>query len=115
MDCFLEFAQQSPEHFDIIFFIAQRESGSLRNSGFEAAQIEAIAIRENECKHIVAEVIDGMRPGRNLTDATGFNPDAEVIWSLLAGLVIFWRQEPVERRNAVIKRAKGILLNYYGG
>lgn len=113
IDVFLEFAHGSPEHFDVIFFIAQRESGSLRNSGFEASQIEQVAARENECKHIIAAVIDGMSLDPDHADASGFNPDAEVVWSLLAGLVTFWRMETGERRSAVTGRAKDIILSYY--
>ncbi|MBN2642634.1 MAG: TetR/AcrR family transcriptional regulator [Victivallales bacterium] len=113
IDVFLEFAHDSPEHFDVIFFMAQRESGSLRNSGFEGSQIEQIAARENECKRIIAAVIDGMSPDRGHTEGSGFNPDAEVVWSLLAGLVTFWRMETEDHRRTVTERAKDIILSYY--
>ena len=109
IDAFLDFAKDSPQYFDIIFFVVQRETGSLRCSSFEASQIERIAEKENQCKSMILEALSMAAGGKGrLLDSSAI--DAEALWSMLAGVALFWRNEEPARFNAVAGRAKAMLL-----
>ena len=109
LDEFLGFATEMPEYFDIIFFVLQKEFGGIRKSSFEPIQIERLTQKESECKKIVAEVL-GELPGIKHTPASA--SDIEAIWSMLAGVVFFWRAESPDKFQTVTQSAKTIILNY---
>ena len=50
IDAFLGFAKDTPEYFDIIFFVLQKEFGGVRKSGLEKGQLDRLSQKENECK-----------------------------------------------------------------
>jgi AcrR family transcriptional regulator len=109
LDAFLGFAKNTPEYFDIIFFVLQKEFGGLRKSGFDSSQLERLTQRENECKKIVSDVLCELPGLKNTAPAP---IDIEASWSMLAGVVFFWRAESSNKFQTVVNRAKAIILNY---
>ncbi len=101
IDTFLGFARECPRCFDIIFFLLQREGSSL-----DAEQASRIRSREDLAKGIAAEVLAaaGLRhpEKRKLL--------VEAVWSMLAGVVFFWRRDPGKEFAAVTAEARRVIL-----
>ncbi len=110
VDAFFEFARDCPEYFNIIFFLLQQEGQSPRQSSLEGDLLERIQAKESACKTIAAEVLRGMQPSD--PESAGANGAAvDAMWSMLAGVVFFFRGDGPDALAAVGEQAKVILLN----
>ena len=105
VDVFLEFAQDSPEYFDILFFLMVRE-----NSSAEAVlapdQMARLRAQEEACKSLAAQVLQ--RAGRT-SASVALTVDA--IWSMLAGVVCYFREDDAVAFADVAVEAKRLILD----
>ena len=90
VDCFLGFARQHPEYFDIIFFVLQRETGGGPRAVLTSEQLARLSAREQACKAIAGEVIEAARPRRSAKELALV---VEAVWSMLVGVVSIWGKE----------------------
>ena len=87
IDVFFDFAREYPEYFDIIFFVLQRESVRPYKDNFPAEQIERLDRWRSACLEAAAGVferVDSIPP-------QGRHSLVEAIWSMLAGVVFYFR------------------------
>ncbi|OGV60473.1 MAG: hypothetical protein A2X45_19070 [Lentisphaerae bacterium GWF2_50_93] len=105
---FFKFAEESPEYFDIIFFILQREFGGTRQSGLEQKQLKKLEEKEERCKKIVMDALsfpDSKFLGSDL------RPTVEALWSMLAGVVFFWRKAGRADFGKISGQAETLIMN----
>ncbi len=91
VDCFLAFAREHPEYFDIIFFVLQRETSNGPRSVLQPEQLAQLAAREEACKDVAARVIASAGPARSPREQRVV---VEAVWSMLVGVVSVWGKEP---------------------
>jgi AcrR family transcriptional regulator len=107
IDAFFAFAREAPDTFDVVFFILRepgRELATMRE-GREA--MSRLAARQNDCKRIAAEVLQRARPQLS-TDAVDREVDA--VWSMLAGVVLYFQRDDPEVFGAVASEARDLIL-----
>ncbi|MHC4662079.1 MAG: TetR/AcrR family transcriptional regulator [Planctomycetota bacterium] len=110
IEVFFKFAEDFPEYFDIIFFVLQRERMPVRDICISKDQLEELDSRQNACKGIVAEII-----GKSgVTKAAVIDRKVEAIWSMLAGVVLYNKDEPDDFKS-IAKEAKEIILKGFFG
>lgn len=113
IDAFFEFACDCPEYFNIIFFLLQQEGHGPRQESLGGDLLERIQAKENACKAIAAQALRGMprpQPGAARGDTNG-TAAVDAMWSMLAGVVFFFRGDGPDALAAVAEEAKKILLN----
>jgi len=104
IDAFVEFARENPEYFDIMFFVLQRE-GRERQGALEAAQIERLKALERRCQQVAGQVLrnSGLSPARRDQAAL------DALWSMLAGVIFYFRNDP--EFDVVAAQARRLLLS----
>jgi AcrR family transcriptional regulator len=102
---FFKFAVNNPEYFDIIFFVLQKEFGSTRDSWFENSQIERLEAKEKECIRLASEAVSS---GQNTPKNENF---VQALWSMLAGIVFFWRRSERKELEKIMSETEKIILN----
>jgi AcrR family transcriptional regulator len=102
IDTFADFARAHPAYFDILFFVLQKE-GATRKDTLPREQVRRLLEREQACKAVAAGVLAraGVPPKRQAAAV-------EAVWSMLAGLLFFFRHE--EALGAVAGEARRLLL-----
>lgn len=103
IDAFFEFAAESPEYFDIMFFVLQR-GGSRNWKRFSPEQARRLERLETRCRNIVAEAAGRAGIGQS----NGYAPSVNAIWSMLAGVVFYFRKK--KYFHEVAAEAKKLLL-----
>ncbi|MBM4037522.1 MAG: TetR/AcrR family transcriptional regulator [Planctomycetes bacterium] len=105
IDGFLSFAREHPEYFDIIFFTVQREGGTLTRLALDAGQRSTLLAAENACRAIATEVLQraGVPP-----EATASRVQA--IWSMLAGVVLYFVRDDAATFAAISREARTLIL-----
>ncbi len=83
---FFDFAKQSPDYFDILFFVLQQDTGTWEQT-FDVNPTGNLAKTEQACKLVVAGVLE---------QAADISPDhlpaaVDATWSMLAGVVFCFR------------------------
>jgi len=111
LDAFLGFARETPEYFDIIFFVLQKEFGAVRKAGLDQSQIERLSLKEEACKKIVLEVVKAS-PKAQRTAEDALRLEVEAVWSMLAGVVFFWRSGTADEFKSVTAAAKSIIVKH---
>jgi AcrR family transcriptional regulator len=106
IDAFLRFAQTEPQYFDIIFFVLQQELGG-PHQALHPDQVQRLHAAEEACKGVAAGVLRHV-PGQK-ADAT-LQATVEAVWSMLAGVVFFWRRDGEPAFSAVAQRARRLVL-----
>ncbi len=104
VDCFLGFAREHPEYFDIIFFVLQRETGGPRDV-LQPEQLARLSASEDACKEVAAQVMASAVPRRSARDQ---RLAVEAVWSMLVGVVSIWGKDP--RFAGVAAAARRILV-----
>lgn len=108
IDGFFGFARQSPEYFDIIFFVIQKEREGGWGDTFDQGQLVQLEARLDSCKTIAANVLKNLDT-RATTQKISRQVDA--IWTMLAGVVFFFRRTREEDDFAVMAaEAKKVIL-----
>lgn len=87
IDAFVNFAQKRPEYFDILFFMIQKENRSHAQE-LSADQLKELMQREAACKVVAAQVLIRAGWPANKVAAT-----VESIWTMLAGVIFFYRHD----------------------
>lgn len=108
INAFLGFARDYPQDFDIIFFVLQRETPGTRESALGEGQLKRLRAKEDACKALAARVLEQARRVRATEDL-----DATVgaVWSMLVGLVFYFRKTGEETFARVAGRARELLLD----
>jgi AcrR family transcriptional regulator len=106
IDAFLHFAEAEPQYFDIIFFVLQQELGG-PHQALNREQLERLRTAEEAC-HAVARSVLRQAPGPD-GDAA-LRQTVEAVWSMLAGVVFFWRRDGGRTFHAVTRRARDLIL-----
>ena len=105
IDAFFEFAADSPEYFNIIFFLLQQEGRGSLQQELEPEQLERLDAKAAACKALARGILQGTGLSqRNLARRV------DAIWSMLAGVVFFFRGDGPAAFKAVAAEAKKILL-----
>jgi AcrR family transcriptional regulator len=107
VDAFLGFARECPQCFDIIFFVLQREMGGPRQAWMDKPQQEQLKVREEAGRQVAAEILAQAFPRGS---GERHRVTVEAVWSMLAGVVFFWRTNPDREFNAVAAEARHIVL-----
>jgi AcrR family transcriptional regulator len=108
LDAFLGFARDCPECFDIIFFVLQREARGPRQALMDEEQLRRLEAQEDACRSVAAEVLAKAVPQTRPEDVTG---TVDAIWSMLAGVVFFWRKEGTEKFDEIAASARKLVLD----
>jgi len=110
IETFFAFARESPEYFEIMFFVVQRETGHGFGENFAPGQLEQLAAKEKLCRLIAADVLAGAHFG----PAKRRDHVIDAIWGMLAGVVFYFRND--ETFDAVAAEARRLLLSaVFGG
>jgi AcrR family transcriptional regulator len=106
IDAFLHFADEDPQYFAIMFFVLQQEVGGPQQA-LNPDQLERLHVAEEACKAVAAAVlrhVPGQKAGATL-QAT-----VDAVWSMLAGVVFFWRRDGEATFSTVAHRARHLVL-----
>jgi AcrR family transcriptional regulator len=88
IDAFFDFAREYPAYFDIVFFVLQKEREHWEGQ-FAREQIERLRAAEARCQQVVAELVERVSslPARRREAVVS------AAWSMLAGVVFYFRAE----------------------
>jgi AcrR family transcriptional regulator len=104
IDAFIEFARQNPPYFDIMFFVLQRE-GRDRQGSLDAGQIQRLKALERQCQQVAGQVLRNI----GLSPARRDQAVLDALWSMLAGVIFYFRNDPAF--DAVAGQARRLLLS----
>ena len=105
IDGFLGFAREHPEYFDIIFFTVQREGRAVTGLALDAEQRSSLLAAEAACRSVATGVLE----------RAGVPPEAAVhrvqaVWSMLAGIVLYFVRDDAATFAAVAREARALIL-----
>jgi len=103
LDAFIQFARETPEYFDIMFFVLQRE-GNTRETRLEGAQVQRLKALETRCQTVAGQVL--RRAG--LGQARKAQATLDAVWSMLAGVIFYFRNDAAF--DVVAAQAKRLVL-----
>ena len=108
IDIFFDFAREYPEYFDIMFFVLQREGHGTLDLCLTEEQLTNLRNRQNTVRAFAAEVLRRGGTGKGKSD-----PEIRVdaVWSMLAGVVLYFLKSDPELFRAVSAEAKKIILS----
>ena len=107
VDAFLGFAREAPDYFDVLFFTLQEPGREMRVLREERDVMTRLARRQEACKAVAAGVLRQARPGLG-PDELARTVDA--LWSMLAGVVLYFLRDEAETFAAVSERARAVIL-----
>lgn len=90
IDGFFDFARQSPEYFDIIFFVIQKDRDGGWGETFDQGQLVQLEARLGSCKAIAANVLEKLDIRATTQE---INRSVDAIWTMAAGVVFFFRRK----------------------
>lgn len=109
IDRYFSFAFANPEYFSLIFYTVQsRGQGVLDVADRESGIYAALQKRKEYCLKFVKRHIRGLRP--DLPEDELENA-AEAVWSMLAGIILFFGKDGKERFASISRQAKKMILN----
>lgn len=108
IDIFFQFARENPEYFDIIFFVLQRDKRTVKDVLRGKDHFDRLGDKQNECKELVARVL---KRGRFNTLSGNPSHMVDAIWSMLAGIVFYFKKEDSETFKSVTDSAKHVILS----
>ena len=106
IDAFLHFARTEPQYFDIIFFVLQHELGG-PTQALHPDQLRRLQAAEEACKAVAAAVLRQV-PGQKSAAALRVTVDA--VWSMLVGVIFYWRRDGEPTFSTVAGRARTLIL-----
>ncbi len=106
IDAFFDFARDCPEVFNIIFFLLQQEGRGPRQEALEPQLLERLQAREAACKAIAARVLERIAD----LPADQIHRRVDAIWSMLAGVVFFFRGDGPQAVAQVAREARDLIL-----
>jgi AcrR family transcriptional regulator len=108
IDAFLGFAEDCPEYFDIIFLVVQREGQSARQAMPTPAQMERLQQKEDVCKELAARVL---ARSANHGSEEDLRRTVDAVWSMLVGLVFYFRKASTDEFRAVAAAGRRVILD----
>lgn len=112
VDAFFEFARVYPDYFDIMFFILH-EGGEITELRQGREVMQRLEERQEECKAIAHEVLRRARPRAS---AAAQRRDVDTVWSMLAGVALFYLRDEPKVFAAMTAGAKHLVLRgLFGG
>jgi AcrR family transcriptional regulator len=108
IDAFLGFAEDCPEYFDIICLVMQREGQSARQAMPTPGQMERLQEKEDACKELSARVLE--RSGSHASEED-LRRTVDAVWSMLVGLVFYFRKAGAERFREVASAGRRVILD----
>jgi len=113
IDVFMAFAREYPEYFDIIFFVVQREGHSVEGLDLPPQQRQRLATRQDSCKQLASRALENAHVAGQGA-ALALTVDA--VWSMLAGVVLYFHRDEPNAFAAVAARAKQLIIySLFGG
>jgi AcrR family transcriptional regulator len=106
IEAFFEFARDYPDYFDIMFFILQ-EGGEIIELRQGREVMQRLAERQEECKAIAFAVLRRARPGASVAAQ---RREVEAVWSMLAGVALFFLRDEPKVFAAMTAEAKRLVL-----
>lgn len=106
IDTFLAFGQESPEYFDILFFLVQMEATQGLLGALDRDQPGRLEARQETLKSIALEVLERLQP----PGSAELHRLVDAVWGMLVGLVLSFRRQGSEVMAAVASTAKGVIL-----
>jgi AcrR family transcriptional regulator len=103
IDAFFDFARDCPEYFGAMFFLLHRGQTPGGWERFGAELVARLRAGEAACKQIAADTL--RRGGIEGPDAEA---TYEAVWSMLAGVVLYFRG--TEGFDAIAARARAVVL-----
>ena len=105
IDAFYNFARSNPAHFDILFFVLQRESVAAWRGKLPDDLLARLAEKEDACKQIAAAFLQQAHyaPDESLPATI------EAAWAMLAGVIFYLRDDDLFPQAA--QAARQLLLN----
>jgi len=107
VDAFLGFAREAPDYFDVLFFTLQepgREMQVLREGRDVMTRLDH---RQEACKAVAAGVLRQARPGLGAEELAR---TVDALWSMLAGVVLYFLRDDAATFAAVSARARSVIL-----
>ena len=107
VDAFLGFAREAPDYFDVLFFTLQepgREMQVLREGRDVMTRLDR---RQEACKAVAAGVLRQARPGLGAEELAR---TVDALWSMLAGVVLYFLRDDAATFAAVSARARSVIL-----
>ena len=107
VDAFLGFAREAPDYFDVLFFTLQepgREMQVLREGRDVMTRLDR---RQEACKAVAAGVLRQARPGLGAEELAR---TVDALWSMLAGVVLYFLRDDSATFAAVSARARSVIL-----
>jgi len=107
VDAFLGFAREAPDYFDILFFTLQEPGREMRVLREGQDVMTRLARRQEACKAVAAGVLRRARPG---LEAAELARTVDAVWSMLAGVVLYFLHDEPAAFAAVSARARDVIL-----
>ena len=107
VDAFLGFAREAPDYFDVLFFTLQepgREMQVLREGRDVMTRLDR---RQEACKAVAAGVLRQARPALGAEELAR---SVDALWSMLAGVVLYFLRDEPATFAAVAARARSVIL-----
>lgn len=107
VDAFLGFAREAPDYFDVLFFTLQepgREMQVLREGRDVMTRLDR---RQEACKAVAAGVLRQARPDLGAEELAR---TVDALWSMLAGVVLYFLRDDSATFAAVSARARSVIL-----
>ena len=107
VDAFLGFAREAPDYFDVLFFTLQEPGREMRVLREERDVMTRLARRQEACKAVAAGVLRQARPGLGPHELAR---TVDALWSMLAGVVLYFLRDDAATFAAVSERARAVIL-----
>lgn len=109
IDRYFSFAFANPEYFSLIFYTVQSKGqGVLDQADEESKMYKEIKLRKEQCLSFVMEYVREI--STDLTEKELLKT-AEVTWSMLAGVILFFSKDSKERFESISKQAAKMIIN----
>ena len=109
IDRYFSFAYANPEYFSLIFYTVQSKGqGVLDLTEQGSESYEAIKLRKEKCLSFVKEYISGVCADLSKRE---LEKTAEVTWSMLAGVILFFSKDDKKRFDSISQQAKKMIIS----
>jgi AcrR family transcriptional regulator len=108
VDAFLAFAREHPDSFDILFFILREHGRGVSELRRGEDFLRRLAAGQDACKQIATEVLGACLPDLPAGEVTR---RVEAVWSMLAGVVLYFRRDETEVFVPTAQAARRVILD----
>lgn len=104
IDAFFDFARHQAGYFDMMFLVLQRQAGGWQHA-LSPEQIQRLLAKEEGCKSVAGKALARIWQDKAAAGEVG---GVDAIWSMLGGVVFFFRHEA--NFDAIAAEAKRLVL-----